>query len=440
MVKPVRVRSRTDPSQPAGSPEILINWFEDPRASSVTLQSSVGWAHLPSASQPAEDLLGIAVAVYVADRSIIREEQADGWTRHIVLEVPVGDPHRWPTSQLDTILSFLTGDRWSLHLRRGSPVPVRALGSRPFAGPESIALFSGGVDSLTGVLDLIAAGTTTALVSYFGDNPTGGLQRSIASELGSSHGVDLPSYRFRIVEASGADKAGAPWPGLRDRHSRSRSFLFLALAVLVADMFGVENLRMAENGYIAVNVPLHSGRAGSLSTRTAHPHFVQRFNDLLSSAGIEVAVDNPFLLLTKGEVSQRLLALAAPALIRRTISCAHPVGRWQGEGYRNCGYCYPCLIRRAGFRKAGSDPSRYSANPLRQVRFYADHPSAASDIRSLARSMLDPVQAGDIMATGPIPSYQLLTDLHRVRVRGFDELHSLLMGSSTRAVRQILGL
>ena len=61
---------------------------------------------------------------------------------------------------------------------------------------------------------------------------------------------------------------------------------------------------------------------------------MERFNNLLSDSGIGIAIDNPFLLLTKGDASERLVAMAEPELIGQTISCAHPIGRWQGEGYR----------------------------------------------------------------------------------------------------------
>jgi len=440
MSSPVRVRMRTDPTQPASSPHVAIDWFGDSRTSSVMLQTSADWATLPQPSPAAADLLAIAVAAYVADRSIVREDQADGWTREIVLEVPVSEPRRWADSAFDDTLSFLTGDRWTLRLRRGASAPITTGGERPLVRPDVVALFSGGVDSLAGAFDLVANGASAALVSYFGDGPTGGLQRTLVGNLEDRYGVELPNYRFRLAEAGGSDESDGRWPGLVDRSMRSRSFLFLALGVLIASMFDIGTIRMAENGFIAVNVPLHGGRVGSLSTRTAHPYFVDRFNGLLVGAGIDIVVDNPFLLLTKGDVAKRLTAVASPALLSQTVSCAHPIGRWLGEGYRNCGYCYPCLIRRAGFHTTGHDPTPYSVDPMTDARFYSDRPAAASDIRSLARSLLDPVRPGDILAAAPIATYELLTDLHDMRLRGVEELRALLAHHSTEPVKRILGL
>jgi len=35
------------------------------------------------------------------------------------------------------------------------------------------------------------------------------------------------------------------------------------------------------------------------------------------------------------------------------MSCSHPSGRWEGLGNQHCGYCVPCIIRRAAYHAAG---------------------------------------------------------------------------------------
>ena len=50
----------------------------------------------------------------------------------------------------------------------------------------------------------------------------------------------------------------------------------------------------------------------------------------------------------------RLLARLAPA----SISCAHPeTPRWRNQPQGNCGYCLPCLVRRAALAQIGQDRS-----------------------------------------------------------------------------------
>jgi len=108
---------------------------------------------------------------------------------------------------------------------------------------------------------------------------------------------------------------------------------------------------------IALNVPLDPLRLGSNSTRTTHPYYMARWNELLAELGIDGRVENPYWDKTKGEMAsactnKALLLKLAP----HSLSCAHPANaRWQGRqgrGIEHCGYCLPCLIRRAALDSA----------------------------------------------------------------------------------------
>ena len=271
--------------------------------------------------------------------------------------------------------------------------------------------------------------SAVALVSYFGDGPTSNLQEVLAQALG----MTAKHTRFRIITT------GAEYPRFVESTMRSRSFLFLALAILVASAEGVDRVQMAENGYIAVNVPLHQGRIGSLSTRTAHPHYVASMNGLLAKAEVGVQIDNPFLRMTKGEVCGRLWSLA-PQLLYQSISCAHPVGRWAGEGFRNCGYCYPCIIRQAGIHACGVDKTPYAEDPFADSTFYDRHRQATSDVRSVARALVEQPRFGDVLATGPLSSYELAEELYGVYARGHRELRTLFEERCSIKVRRDLGI
>jgi len=51
-----------------------------------------------------------------------------------------------------------------------------------------------------------------------------------------------------------------------------------------------------------------------------------------------------------------------------SLSCSSPTkGRWQGLGIEHCGYCLPCLIRRASLLAtwgAGKDATTYTVHDL----------------------------------------------------------------------------
>jgi hypothetical protein len=57
-------------------------------------------------------------------------------------------------------------------------------------------------------------------------------------------------------------------------------------------------------------------------------------------------------------------------LMPDSMSCSSPTkGRWQGQGIQHCGYCLPCIIRRAAIRRGiGADATTYTLSD------FNDHP------------------------------------------------------------------
>ncbi|TIQ75319.1 MAG: hypothetical protein E5X64_38665, partial [Mesorhizobium sp.] len=170
--------------------------------------------------------------------------------------------------------------------------------------------------------------------------------------------AQYPAIPFRRLRLWMAFPEGFVRGSAGENTTRGRSFLFFALGVFAGS--GLDDpftLKVPENGLIAVNVPLDPLRLGALSTRTTHPFYIARWNDVL--------IENPYWDMTKGEM---VAACADGALLRRltstSLSCAAPTkGRWQGLGTQHCGYCLPCLIRRASLLKGfgpGADPTVYT--------------------------------------------------------------------------------
>jgi hypothetical protein len=94
-----------------------------------------------------------------------------------------------------------------------------------------------------------------------------------------------------------------------------------------------------------------------LTTRTTHPHFLDGLLAFWRQVGILQELKNPYQDLTKGEMLAQCRSLSLlKKLAPLSISCARPVvGRWQGESVGSCGYCYPCLVRRAALHRLGWD-------------------------------------------------------------------------------------
>jgi hypothetical protein len=381
----------------------------------------------------------------MADTRISRAtESQDTWTRELRLVVPVSDPARWSraTELLQRTLNFLTGDRWHLGFRarprgfeRVSPKRKKQAGKPAF---DSVNLFSGGLDSLIGAIDALEDRTHPFLVSHAGDGATSAAQTALNRQLKTTSKA-LPLERLRVW-------VNFPKNIVRDVRTetttRGRSFLFFALGVLAGSgLPGTFTLRVPENGFISLNVPLDPLRLGSHSTRTTHPFYIARWNDLLAALGIAGRIVNPYWDKTKGEMvagctNQLLLKKLAPA----SLSCAAPTkGRWHKRGVEHCGFCLPCLIRRAALNAAwgpSGDPTAYTlanltTSPLSSRR------AEGKQIRSF-QFAIDRLRATPglerlfIHKPGPLSDEQeRLTELAAVHRRGMAEVGALLDGVET---------
>jgi hypothetical protein len=117
------------------------------------------------------------------------------------------------------------------------------------------------------------------------------------------------------------------------------------------------------------------------------------------------AVINPFRLMTKGEI---LAASPDPETIRlmarTTLSCAHPeASRYANRQQGNCGYCFPCVIRRAALHHVGLDePADYAFDVLQEESELTGE--RGRDIRALVRSLNGVARPVDVLRNGPVPS------------------------------------
>lgn len=311
-------------------------------------------------SVAAWDFLALALAVTATDRFVDRADAADGWTRVLALEIALHDPTPWiaEAGTLAAVLRFLTGDIWHLRFSAGgAAVPTMpARGAARGTDRDCVSLFSGGLDSLIGAVDLVAAGRRPLLVSQASPKE-GPVQATLAADLG------LAAHRF---DGRARERYRPPY----EASSRARSLLFIAYGVLAAMSLAAAGAAPAfvcvpENGLIAINPPLTRRRIGSLSTRTTHPFFLESLGRVLTRVGLAVPLDNPYRWQTKGEMLARCRdasrdVVLLERLAARSYSC--------GKGKRlnqHCGRCVPCLIRRAAFQHAEvPDATRYWAADL----------------------------------------------------------------------------
>jgi hypothetical protein len=403
-------------------------WQEGSASIGATVLEEVSRIRAPI-SDVSLDLVSLSMAVTAADTFSPRDAAPDGWARTIDLTVALSDPDRWQptTALLERTLRFLSGDNWTIRIIGGGKRPPT---QRPrirrkvvLEGCDSACLYSGGLDSAIGVLNLRAQGRTPVLVShaYSGD---------ASRQLELLHRLGIAPPRF------GAIANPLRWSlAVNDVQMRTRSFNFLAMGALVATavkartgMDGSISLFVPENGLIAINPPLTNRRIGALSTRTTHPHYLALIQELFDAVEVPVSLDNPFAHMTKGEMVKACVdQTGLDQIAWRTVSCGH----WKRQGVQ-CGRCVPCLIRRASFHAAGfEDKTPYLEFGRNLTEVFLKGGVKSDDLMAMMRAAdkLDMTNvAAWIAKTGPLPTEAAdRSALTEVVTRGIGEVRTYLI-------------
>ena len=313
-------------------------------------------------SDRAMDLFRVAAAAFAVDRVARRR----GQTRSLDISLPVRDHRFWSRSEVAAVvvktLDEVTGDDWSLQFLpdNGPRQPVNASRLNFPQRPPVVCLYSGGLDSAAGLANRLADGDDReflAVVVRQGSNQSSGVESQLAKLKDRVNprlswtivNQWLKSPKVRLIEPSKRPCAKR----YRDQEStqRSRTFLYAALAGVVAAQCGASEVEMYESGVGAVNLPLQDS-VGWRATRRCHPQFLELMGRL-----VEMVVESPikfrlpFIDLTKAEVIRRLAGRGLDDLIRDTFSCVHfPRPR---QTHSQCGLCPGCLFRRQALAAAG---------------------------------------------------------------------------------------
>ena len=376
----------------------------------------------------AKDLLDIAMAVYSADLSISRQHFQDAWTRSFHLHMSVREPEKWVLAKttLEQLLNFLSGDVWTIDFRQRKNISTeKASDESKNVEFDAVSLFSGGLDSLVGAIDLLAEGKKPKLVGHYGGGTTSKFQSDVHIQLQEAYDALSEASRFHVLPPA----LGRVNGDLAEDTQRTRSFLFFALGLAVASAIGpTVPLYVPENGLISLNVPLTGARSGSASTRTTHPYYVDRYRELLHQVGLQHELILPYKFKTKAEMFRECLNQELlDDLIPLTISCSHPEQRrYEGlSGGAHCGHCFPCLIRRATVAAAGFNDAIYDHDVKQET--FSEGSTRGGDLRALRMALhrmstsSSPRIAIDVLKSGPIDHRHIRGHIE-VYKRGMSEL------------------
>jgi hypothetical protein len=308
------------------------------------------------------DLLEIASYVFTADTATARGEgwsndyTVEAWSRDFQFVIPVRDPEFWNRPEilqdLTRVLNFLSNDRYSFQfpaLRLDRPAQLYLeFGNRndwPFHNVDRVIMFSGGLDSLAGAVETAEKGGKLVLVSHRSVGTMDKRQRLLFQRLSKLY----PNQLFHVpVWINKEKKLG------REHTQRTRSFLYSALGVVIAQSVNAGGVRFFENGIVSLNLPIADEVTQARASRTTHPWALHLFEKLYREiTGKAISVDNPFISKTKAEVITVLKDLGRGDLISMTCSCAH-TGFFQSKTQWHCGTCSQCIDRRVAVFASGT--------------------------------------------------------------------------------------
>lgn len=391
-----RVEIAPDGSAPTDRAAQLFEW---PLAAhpTTTMKSEIDWAmtQFPGADPAARDLLRVAGGAYVADRAA--RQPSVSLRRELLVTVHVEQPDMWTEpvrERAADLLHWLTGDDWGLRCAQADDQTPSTADTLDVAAADDICLLSGGLDSLCGALIRIRAPGT---VLFIGHADASTAIRRAQQRLEAHLAAQAPPRAY-------GQFALRPLGDCPNRTPKTRSLLFMAMAVVAASSLGAQRVLVPENGFTSINPPLEPSRAGVMTTRSTHPWTFHAVAALLDSLGLgHIAVHNPHAALTKGELLAQAMPRATPAdqaLAAATVSCAKlNAGRpKKGSPNLQCGLCVACLVRRAAFLRA----------KVPDLTPYASLSSMAALAASTQRARRHDVAAWRAATEDGIPEHRIL--------------------------------
>lgn len=402
------------------------------------------------------DLLEVAAYVYCADQQTRRGSEyltdygAD-WRREMVFRIPVRSHSIWQCEEvrkgLADMLGFLSDDHYTFEFVPAQfPLAEKeAYFSNLTDGadqPDEIALFSGGMDSFAGVVEAQAEGKKMVLVGHHAASKIFNIQKQLVDALNQR--ACGPRLFFVPVNITNTGSVPVEYT------QRTRSFLFAALGVVVARMFGKDEFTFYENGVVSLNIPIAGDVLGARATRTTHPRVIRGFETFFSSVlEREISVRTPFQWLTKTDVARKIDEHSGADLLAKTNSCTRP--RAMTKKHPHCGVCSQCIDRRFAVLSAGlgevESADLYGVDLLtgdrthdRDVRMAAAYVKFFRDFRDTPKNRFIaeyPEITSALDHLGDTPRYQAADRIYEMYMRHHEDVMEVLNSGVTAHISQL---
>jgi 7-cyano-7-deazaguanine synthase in queuosine biosynthesis len=299
----------------------------------------------------------------------------------------VSDPDFWNQDEvcnyLSEVLNFASADYWKFKFSQASPeygqIPFEIEPGIGVGNPDSVHLFSGGLDSLCAAVEAAEMNGKHPLL--LGHSPAFNVRSRQTELVKALRDRFRNGWQYPFIGAA-IHRVG---PDPSDYTERTRAFLFASLGAVIADGPGLNEVCLADNGVVSLNLHINDQLLAARASRSTHPKFIRLFNNL-SKIVLPNApkVTNPLWSRTRPETINILKDVHALNLIEETNSCSH--GRYLTKLQSHCGTCSQCIDRRFATLAAGVEeydpPERYKVDIFKQpIDGWRDRTMALSYVR-----------------------------------------------------------
>lgn len=245
--------------------------------------------------------------------------------------------------KFEQLLKFMTnGEEWNIEFKRAKKQKILTCDSDYDSKVEynSIALLSGGLDSLSGTIN--EKSNKTIFVTF----DTNSIELSNSKKIYEKLLKTENNCRVAIKKLSLEDSV--------QYTERTRSLMFIACCLIYADFFQINKINLYENGIMSLNPKFNFSRR---VTKTTNQKTLYLINTIFSNVGINIKVVNPFKYLTKTEVISRIPKEYLEVLRDDTRTCSknsrivHFINKSKGNFH--CGVCIACILRQIGTINCG---------------------------------------------------------------------------------------
>ena len=304
------------------------------------------------------DLLHIAAHVFSADRLINRGKRSSlsnsAWARDFDFHIPVLDLSFWNNNEIKKAISdalvFMTGDKnynFSFGESKFGHLPKdksnqMSLFNENFLNIDisqntNIVLFSGGLDSLAGAIELLntVPESKLVLVSHKTNPSVTSMQNNIVKYLQSNYPNRILHYGFDCYYRKTQSK---------EETQRTRMFLYSSIAFAICNCIGKHYFSIYENGITSINLPIQADVFNARASRTTHPKTINLMKKIFRFIDDKFEIHTPYYDKTKEDILTVFSAYNENNLIKSSISCSST--RKKPNSFKHCGSCSQCIDRR----------------------------------------------------------------------------------------------